>query len=42
MRSLFQVVGARPGTEVLVDGKRVPFATELWLPLVWLFVGEGA
>jgi hypothetical protein len=42
MRSLFQVVGGRPGTEVLVDGKRVPFATELWLPLVWLFVGEGA
>jgi hypothetical protein len=42
MRALFQAVGARPGTEVLVDGKRVPYATELWLPLVWLFVGEGA
>jgi hypothetical protein len=42
MRALFQLVGARPGTEVLVDGKRVPYATELWLPLVWLFVGEGA
>jgi hypothetical protein len=42
MRALFQIVGARPGTEVLVDGKRVPYATELWLPLVWLFVGEGA
>jgi hypothetical protein len=42
MRALFQIVGARPGTEVLVDGKRVPFATELWLPLFWLFVGEGA
>jgi hypothetical protein len=25
-----------------VDGKRVPFATELWLPLVWLFVGGEA
>jgi hypothetical protein len=42
MRALFQIVGARAGTEVLVDGKRVPYATELWLPLVWLFVGEGA
>jgi hypothetical protein len=42
MRALFQLVGARPGTEVLVDGKRVPYATELWLPLFWLFVGEGA
>ena len=42
MRALFQLVGSRPGTEVLVDGKRVPYATDLWLPLVWLFVGEGA
>jgi hypothetical protein len=42
LRALFQVVGSRPGTEVLVDGKRVPYATELWLPLFWLFVGEGA
>ena len=42
MRALFHIVGARPGTEVLVDGKRVPYATELWLPLFWLFVGERA
>ena len=42
LRALFQVVGGREGTEVLVDGKRVPYATELWLPLFWLFVGEGA
>ena len=42
VRALFQVVGERPGTEVLVDGKRVPYARELWLPLFWLFVGEGA
>src|SRR5438552_9243741 len=41
-RALFQLVGSRPGTAVLVDGKRVPYATELWLPLFWLFVGEGA
>ena len=27
-----------------VDGKRVPYARELWLPLFWLFVTgeEGA
>ena len=40
LRKLFQIVGQRPGTEVLVDGKQVPYARELWLPLFWLFVGE--
>jgi hypothetical protein len=39
LRELFQLVGDRPGTEVLVDGKRVPYARELWLPLFWIFVG---
>ncbi len=34
-------MGHRPGTEVLVDGKQVPYARELWLPLFWLFVSEG-
>jgi hypothetical protein len=38
LRDLFQIVGRRPGTEVRVDGKRVPYASELWLPLFWLFV----
>jgi hypothetical protein len=38
LRDLFQIVGGRPGTEVRVDGKRVPYARELWLPLFWLFV----
>ena len=44
LRDLFIIVGGRPGTEVLVDGKRVPYASELWLPLFWLFVTgeEGA
>ena len=41
LRSLFQLVGQRPGTDVLVDGKQVPYARELWLPLFWLFVGEA-
>lgn len=42
LRELFQLVAHRPGTVVTVDGKRVPYATELWLPLLWIFVGaEG-
>jgi hypothetical protein len=42
LRDLFDLVGQRPGTEVLVDGKRVPYAHELWLPLMWIFVrGEA-
>jgi hypothetical protein len=39
LRELFELVGGRPGTDVLVDGKKVPYARELWLPLFWLFVG---
>jgi hypothetical protein len=42
LRELFLLVGERPGTEVLVDGKRVPYARELWLPLFWIFVGAGS
>ncbi len=34
--------GGGPGTEVLVDGKKVPYAHELWLPLFWIFVGGEA
>jgi hypothetical protein len=42
LRDLFDLVGQRPGTEVRVDGKRVPYGHELWLPLMWIFVGaEG-
>jgi hypothetical protein len=39
---LFELVKDRPGTEVLVDGKKVPYAHELWLPLFWIFVGGEA
>ncbi len=39
LRDLFELVRGRPGTEVTVDGKQVPYAHELWLPLVWIFVG---
>ena len=41
LHQLFQIVGPRPGTEVLVDGKKAPYAADLWLPLFWIFVGEG-
>ena len=42
LRDLFDLVGSRPGTEVLVDGKRAPYAHEIWLPLMWIFVrGEA-
>ena len=42
LRELFDMVGGRPGTEVLVDGRKVPYAHELWLPLFWIFVvGEA-
>jgi hypothetical protein len=39
---LFELVRGRPGTEVLVDGKKAPYAHELWLPLFWIFVGGEA
>jgi hypothetical protein len=35
---LYEIVGPIHTTEVLVDGKRVPYARELWLPLFWIFV----
>jgi hypothetical protein len=42
LRDLMDLVGQRPGTEVLVDGKQVPYAHEIWLPLMWIFVGGEA
>jgi hypothetical protein len=42
LRELFELVGGRPGTELLVDEKKLPYAHELWLPLFWIFLGaEG-
>jgi hypothetical protein len=38
MRELYDVVGPISTTDVLVDGKRVPYSRELWLPLFWLFL----
>lgn len=41
-RDLFEILKERPDLEVRVDGKRVPYAHELWLPLFWMFVGGEA
>lgn len=35
IRGLFELVGPVEGTEILVDDRPVPFARELWLPLLW-------
>jgi hypothetical protein len=42
LRDLFDLVKDRPGTQVLVDGNKIPYAHELWLPLLWIFVGGEA
>lgn len=36
LRTLYGLVGHLPQTEVLLDDRPVPFARELWLPLLWL------
>ncbi len=38
LRDLFQVVGHAHATEVLIDDRPVPYARELWLPLVWFLI----
>jgi len=38
IRDLYDLVGGVPGSEVLIDGKPVPFARELWLPLIWFLI----
>ena len=38
LRDLFQIVGVSDATEVLIDDRPVPFARELWLPLVWFLI----
>ena len=36
LRNLYLLVGDLPQTDVLLDDRPVPFARELWLPLLWL------
>ena len=35
LKDLFEIVSPVPGTDVLVDDRPVPYARELWLPLLW-------
>jgi hypothetical protein len=35
LRDLWQLVGGLDSSEVLIDDKPVPYARELWLPLLW-------
>jgi len=37
-RDLYEIVGPISTTEVLVGGRNVPYAREIWLPLFWLFL----
>ncbi|MFN8065763.1 MAG: hypothetical protein U0P82_13285 [Vicinamibacterales bacterium] len=38
LRDVFQVVGTADGIDVLIDDRPVPYARELWLPLVWFLL----
>jgi hypothetical protein len=38
LRDVFQIVGPAEATEVLIDDRPVPYARELWLPLVWFLI----
>ncbi len=38
LRDLFTIVGRLDACDVLVDGRPVPHARELWLPLVWFLL----
>ena len=38
LRELFEIVGRLDACEVLVDDRAVPYARELWLPLIWFLI----
>jgi hypothetical protein len=38
MRDLFNLTAHHPSTEVLIDDRPVPYARELWLPLLWFLL----
>ncbi len=38
LRDLFDIVGRFDACEVLIDDRPVPYARELWLPLVWFLI----
>ena len=38
LRDLFELVGRFDACEVLIDDRPVPYARELWLPLIWFLI----
>jgi hypothetical protein len=40
VRNLWQIVGGLGSSEVLIDEQPVPYARELWLPLIWFLIPE--
>ena len=38
LRSLFEIVGRLDACDVLIDDRPLPYARELWLPLVWFLI----
>ena len=38
LRDLFQIVGRHHATDVLIDDRPIPYARELWLPLIWFLI----
>ena len=38
LRDLYLLVDPVPGTEILLDDRPVPYARDLWLPLVWFLL----
>jgi len=38
LHELFTIVGNSDATEVLIDDRPIPYARELWLPLLWFLI----
>ena len=38
LRDLFEIISRQPQSEVLIDDRPVPYARELWLPLMWFLL----
>ena len=38
IRDLYLIIAGVPGNEVLVNDRKLPYARELWLPMVWLLI----
>jgi hypothetical protein len=38
LRALFELIGRFDATDVLIDDRPVPYARELWLPLMWFLI----